>query len=192
MGTINRRELLSQLLPNPEDFLIVSGLAGASKDTSELTDDGSNLFTMAGTMGASVPMALGVALSAPSEHVIAVAGDGELMMGIGSLPTVASMMPENLTIICVDNGMHAETGGQLGHTSRRTNLAVMAEGAGIPSIKTIENPDQIADAAKFIMNDPGPRFLWARVSDGPPSAYKRDFDLALRRQIFRDAYLAKT
>ena len=191
MSTINRRELLPTLLPNPDDFLIVSGLAGASKDTAGLTDDGSNLFTMAGAMGSTVSMGLGIALSAPSQHVLAVAGDGELMMGIGSLATVASMMPDNLTIICIDNGMHAETGGQLGHTSRRTNLAIMAEGAGIPSVLEIDSPDQFAEAANFITGQPGPRFLWARVTTEPPTAYKRDFDLAARRQIFRTAFQAK-
>ena len=192
MGTINRRELLPALIPNPDKFLIISGLAGASKDAAGLTDDGPKLFTMAGTMGASVPMGLGVALSAPGKSVISIAGDGELIMGIGSLLTVASMMPDNFTIICIDNGMHAETGGQLGHTSRRTDLAIMAEGAGISSVMTIEAAEQILGASKFILNEPGPRFLWARVSDGPPTPYKRDFNLSTRREIFRTAYLAKT
>ena len=189
MSTINRRDLLPNILPKPNDFLIVSGLAGASKDTAGLTDDGSNLFTMAGAMGSTVSMGLGVALAAPEQSVLAVAGDGELMMGIGSLATVASMMPEKYTIICIDNGMHAETGGQLGHTSRRTNLAVMADGAGIPSVLEIDSPTQFLEAASFITDSPGPRFLWARVTTDPPTAYKRDFNLAVRRQIFRTAFL---
>lgn len=191
MSTINRRDLLPNLLTNPDDFLIVSGLAGASKDTAGLTDDGTNLFTMAGAMGSTVAMGLGVALSAPTRRVLSVAGDGELMMGIGSLVTVASMMPDNLTIICIDNGMHAETGGQLGHTSRRTNLATMADGAGIPSVMEINVTGQFVEAAKFITDAPGPRFLWARVTAEPPTAYKRDFDLAARRQIFRTAFFDK-
>ena len=62
---IDRRELLPQLFENPDDYLFVSGLAGAAKDTSALTDDGDNLYTMAGTMGAAVPMGLGVALNVP-------------------------------------------------------------------------------------------------------------------------------
>ena len=189
MSTINRKDLLPNIIPEPSDFLIVSGLAGASKDTAGLTDDGANLFTMAGAMGSTVAMGLGVALAAPKESILAVAGDGELMMGIGSLATVASMMPENYTIICIDNGMHAETGGQLGHTSRRTNLAVMADGAGIPSILEISSPNQFLEAANFIADAPGPRFLWARVTTDPPTAYKRDFNLAVRRQIFRCAFL---
>ena len=189
MSTINRRDLLPNILPKPNDFLIVSGLAGASKDTAGLTDDGSNLFTMAGAMGSTVSMGLGVALAAPEQSVLAVAGDGELMMGIGSLATVASMMPEKYTIICIDNGIHAETGGQLGHTSRRTNLGVMADGAGIPSVLEIDSPNQFLEAANFITDAPGPRFLWARVTTDPPTAYKRDFNLAVRRQIFRTAFL---
>ena len=189
MSEINRKDLLPNILPNPDDFLIVSGLAGASKDTAGLTNDGPNLFTMAGAMGSTVAMGLGVALAAPKHSVLAVAGDGELMMGIGSLATVASMMPANYTIICIDNGMHAETGGQLGHTSRRTNLSVMADGAGIPSVLEIDSPKQFMEAASFITDAPGPRFLWARVTTDPPTAYKRDFNLAVRRQIFRTQFL---
>jgi thiamine pyrophosphate-dependent acetolactate synthase large subunit-like protein len=189
MSTINRTDLLPNIVPKPNDFLIISGLAGASKDTAGLTDDGSNLFTMAGAMGSTVAMGLGVALAAPKQAVLAVSGDGELLMGIGSLATVASMMPVNYTIICIDNGIHAETGGQLGHTSRRTNLAVMAGGAGIPSVLEIDSPNQFLEATSFITDAPGPRFLWARVNTDPPTAYKRDFNLAVRRQIFRTAFL---
>lgn len=190
--TLDRRNLLSELIPNPDHFLMISGLAGASKDAAAFTDDSANLFTMAGTMGASVSMGLGVALSAPTKNVIVFAGDGELMMNVGSLATVASMMPANLSIVCIDNGCHGETGGQKGHTARRTNLALMAEGAGLPSVMTIQTPEEIAQAAAFIAEAPGPRFLWARVMNSPPAAYKRNFDLAECRQRFRDAYLGQT
>ena len=60
-SNIDRRKLLHQLFLKPAEWLFVSGLAGASKDTAALTDDGINLFSMAGAMGASVPMELGVA-----------------------------------------------------------------------------------------------------------------------------------
>lgn len=190
--TLDRRNLLSELVPNPERYLMISGLAGASKDAAAFTDDGANLFTMAGTMGASVSMGLGVALSAPDKDVIVFAGDGELMMNVGSLATVASMMPANLSIVCIDNGCHGETGGQPGHTALRTNLALMAEGAGLPSVMTIQTQEEVAQAAAFLTEAPGPRFLWARVMTGPPSAYKRNFNLAECRQRFRDTYLRQT
>ena len=188
-STLDRRELLAQFFPAPGDTLMISGLAGAARDAAALTDDGDNLFTLAGVMGAAVSIGLGVALSAPEAQVVVVTGDGELLMNVGALATVASMAPDNLTIVCIDNARHGETGGQPGHTAGATNLAVMAEGAGLPSTMTIASPDQVPAAAGFLKQSPAPRFLLARVTDGPPAAYKRNLDPAACRLRFRDAYL---
>lgn len=188
-ANIDRRELLPQLFPNPADWLFVSGLAGASKDASALTNDGPNLYSMAGAMGAAVPMGLGVALSAPEKNVAVINGDGEMLMGIGSLVTVASAAPQNLTIVCQDNSMHGETGGQSGHTASVTNLEIMAQGAGIVSTMTISEPDQIPAALKFISQSPGPRFLLVRVLPTAPSAFKRSMDMASCRIRFQNAFL---
>jgi phosphonopyruvate decarboxylase len=187
--TLDRREVLSRLFPAPEDYLFVSGLAGAARDAAALTADGDNLFTMAGTMGAAVSMGLGVALSAPEAEVAVITGDGELLMNVGALATVASTAPDNLTIVCIDNGCHGETGGQPGHTARRTDLARMAEGAGLASTLSIANPDRLAAGARFLIEAPAPRFLLVRVIKGPPAAYKRDLDPAACRLRFRNAYL---
>jgi phosphonopyruvate decarboxylase len=188
-STLDRRDVLPRVFPDPDQYLMVTGLAGAARDACALTDEGDNLLHMGGAMGAAVSMGLGVALSAPKSQVAVITGDGELLMNVGALATVASMMPDNFTIICLDNGIHQETGGQPGHTSRRTDLAKMAEGAGLPSTMTINSPDQLAAAAKFVAEAPAPRFLLARILPGPPSAYKRDWDLAANRLRFRAAYL---
>ena len=187
---IDRRELLPQLFENPDDYLFVSGLAGAAKDTSALTDDGDNLYTMAGTMGAAVPMGLGVALNAADRKVVVVTGDGELLMGIGSLVTVASMAPANLSIVCIDNAQHGETGGQSGHTGKATDLETIAKGAGFSSTMTITCSNQIKDGVGFLATATGPRFLNVRVTDGMPSTYKRNMDPAACRHRFRNAYLS--
>ncbi len=186
-ATLDRRDVLSQLFPAPDDFLFISGLAGPARDVAALTDDGPNLFSMAGAMGAATSMGLGVALSAPTRQVAVVTGDGELLMNVGSLATVATARPENLTIICIDNGCHGETGGQTGHTSHFTNLELMAKGAGIASTRTIETESQLSEGAAFIAEAPGPRFIQVRVADGPPTAYARNFDLADCRIRFRNA-----
>ncbi len=188
-ATLDRRDVLAPLFPNPQDYLFIAGLAGASRDTAALTDDGDNLFTMAGTMGAAVSMGLGVALAAPASRVAVITGDGELLMNVGALATVASMAPENLSIICIDNGCHGETGGQPGHTARRTDLALMAAGAGLPSTMTVTAPGELAAAAKFLIESPAPRFLLVRVTDGPPADYKRNLDAAVCRHRFRNARL---
>ena len=189
-STLDRREILPHLFPNPGDYLFISGLAGPARDTAALTGDGGNLFTMAGTMGAAVSMGLGVALSTPESQVAVITGDGELLMNIGSLATISSMQPDNLSIVCIDNGCHGETGGQPGHTSRKTDLAKMAEGAGIVSVKTIDRPEDAGDAAAFLQESAGPRFLLVRVMQGAPTEFKRNLDPAACRLRFRNAYLA--
>lgn len=184
---LDRRDVLSQLFPKQDDYLFISGLAGPARDVAALTDDGPNLFSMAGAMGAAVSMGLGVALSAPTRKIAVVTGDGELLMNIGSLATVATANPENLTIICIDNGCHGETGGQTGHTSNKTNLELMAKGAGIASTLTIETENGLAKGAFFIADTHGPRFIQVRVQDGSPAAYTRNFNLAECRIRFRNA-----
>lgn len=188
LANIDRRKLLPQLFPSPDNWLFVSGLAGASRDAASLTGDGANLFTMAGTMGAAVPMGLGMALSAPDHAVAVITGDGELLMGIGALVTVAAARPPNLTIVCQDNSVHGETGGQRGHTADTANLEAIAAGAGIASTLTISEPGQIADAAAFIAEAPGPRFLLVRILPTPPCDFRRDLDLAACRVRFRQEF----
>ena len=188
--TLDRREILPHLFPEPDGYLFISGLAGPARDTAALTGDGDNLFTMAGTMGAAVCTGLGVALSAPQSQVAVITGDGELLMNVGSLATIASMQPDNLSIVCIDNGCHGETGGQPGHTSRKTDLAKMAEGAGIVSVKSISDPQELEDAAAFLQETAGPRLLVVRVMQGAPSEFKRNLDPAACRLRFRNAYLA--
>ncbi|MEK9683659.1 MAG: thiamine pyrophosphate-dependent enzyme [Rhodospirillaceae bacterium] len=189
--TLDRRELIPALFPNPENYLFITGLAGPAKDVCAHTGESENVFSMGGAMGSAIPTALGAALSAPSHEVVCVTGDGELMMAVGSLATVSSMSPQNLSIICIDNGCHGETGGQWGHTSRLTDLAKMAEGAGIPNVMTISSAEELGQAKSFLEAGQGPRFLWARVLNGPPSKVARNWNLIERRQIFKDGFAAR-
>jgi phosphonopyruvate decarboxylase len=187
--TLDRRDVLSVLFPKPDEYLFVSGLAGSARDAAGLTGDGANLFTMAGTMGAAVPMGLGIALSAPEARVAVITGDGEMLMNVGSLATVATMAPGNLSIVCIDNGCHGETGGQPGHTSMNTDLALIGQGAGLASVMTVHTAEDLAEGAKFLTEATGPRLLVVRVTDGPPAAFVRNMDPAECRLRFRRAAL---
>ena len=149
---LDRREILTRLILNPDDYLIIAGLAGSARDVAALTDDGANTFTMAGCMGAAVSMGLGMSLSAPMRQILVVTGDGELMMNLGSLASVGTMEPKNLTIVCIDNGCHGETGGQLGHTAYSTDLELIAKGAGIASTMTLSEVLHIDEAIAFLKN----------------------------------------
>ena len=186
--TLDRRDVLGTLFPDPGAYLMVAGLAGSARDTAALTDEADTLFAFGGAMGGAVPMGLGMALAAPDRKVAVVTGDGELLMNAGALASVASTMPENLSIVCIDNGRHGETGGQLGHTARRTDLARMAEGAGLPSAMTVSDASGLKAAAAFLDDAPGPRFVCVRVAPGPPADYKRNWNPAECRLRFRRAW----
>ena len=84
-----------------------------------------------GAMGGATPLGLGLALAQPDKPVIVITGDGEQLMGIGSLATIAAKQPKNLTIVVLDNGHFGETGMQRSHSSLGTDLVAVAKGFGI-------------------------------------------------------------
>ncbi len=189
LPSIDRRNVLPSLIASPENYLIISGLAGAAKDTAALTDDGPNSFSMAGAMGASISIGLGVSISAPNKKVMVIAGDGEILMNLGSIATVATVYPRNLSIICMDNGCHGETGGQHGHTSIRTNLEKIALGAGFKSTLTISKKNELQKGKKFLQVADGPKFLVVKISKGLSKQYKRNLDPADCRLRFKNFFL---
>src|SRR5258708_3533248 len=128
---LDRREAVPALLGRHEDFLIVTGLAGTAKDIAALTRDGEHTFTMAGAMGAACTMGLGLALARPDRRVLVITGDGELLMNVGALATIAVMNPANLSIVCVDNGHYGETGFPKTHPSLGGDLQKIPIGSAI-------------------------------------------------------------
>jgi thiamine pyrophosphate-dependent acetolactate synthase large subunit-like protein len=122
---LDRGDAIPALLGRHEDFLIVAGLAGTSRDIAALTNNGDNAFLVTGAMGGACMVGLGLALARPDRRVVVVTGDGELLMNVGALATIAVMNPPNLSIVCVDNGHYGETGYQKSHTSLGTDLEKM-------------------------------------------------------------------
>jgi len=186
---LDRKMAVPAIVGDPSDLLIVCGLAGASKDIAHLTDDGDNIFTMAGAMGGATAMGLGLALSRPDKRVLVVTSDGELLMNVGTLATVGIMKPANLSILCVDNGHYGETGYQESHTQRGVDLEVIAQGSAIPVTRTVTTEDQIAEAAQVLRNTNASSFILLRVSTEPPPAVKRSMDASERKTAFRRALL---
>jgi thiamine pyrophosphate-dependent acetolactate synthase large subunit-like protein len=189
--SLDRNTAVPALLGNHKDFLIVAGLAGAAKDVANLTDDGEHSFMLGGAMGGAVSMGLGLALAQPNRKVLVVTGDGELLMNVGSLATVAALNPPNLSIVVVDNGHYGETGYQASHTSLGVDLEKMAQGAGIKATRTIKTADQIADGAALIRESNGASFVLLRVSSAEPPQYNRSWDGAYKRMQFRKGLLGK-
>ena len=102
-GLVDRRELVRALIDAVPDALVVSGLGSPSYDLFAAGDRELN-FYLWGAMGGASSLALGLALAQPDRSVIVITGDGEQLMGIGSLATIGAQRPDNLTIVVLDNG----------------------------------------------------------------------------------------
>src|SRR5260221_45012 len=158
------------LMGSHEDVLSVTALAGTAKDIAALTRDGEHTFTMAGAMGAACTMGLGLALARPDRRVLVITGDGELLMNVGALATIAVMNPANLSIVCVDNGHYGETGYQQSHTSLGTDLEKRAAGTGAQLTRTILKPADIPAGAQLICEgNPNPLEFLRVKPTAPPS-----------------------
>ena len=184
---LDRREAVPKLIGRHEDFLFVTGLAGTARDIAALTKDGAHIYTMAGAMGGACMIGLGLALARRDKQVLVVTGDGELLMNVGALATIAVMNPPNLSIVCVDNGHYGETGYQKSHTSLGVDLEKIAAGSGIKRTLTIEKEAEIAGGARVIREGNGASFVLLRVKPTEPPSYKRDLDPANTRARFRAA-----
>ena len=190
IGTLDRREAVPALVGDPQDWLIVAGLAGTARDTAALCEPEANYFACAGVMGGAVAMGLGLALARPDKSILVLTGDGELLMNVGSLATVAILNPPNLSIVCVDNGHYGETGYQKSHTSLGVDLAAMASGAGIPAVRSVSEADGVEEARRLLREANGASFVLLKVTpDTGPPAIKRSLDAALAKDRFRAATL---
>jgi phosphonopyruvate decarboxylase len=189
-AVLDRRAAVPALIARPQDWLVVAGLAGAAQELTAMTQDGPNVFGLGGAMGAAPMMALGLALAQPTRRVLCVTGDGELLMNIGALATIALLNPPNLSIVCVDNGKYGETGNQDSHTGLGVRLDLIAAGAGIPVVFTINTQAEIADGRKLLESGVGLSFILLRVKEGPALKVKRSLVPHVVRDRFRAALLA--
>ena len=189
---LDRRRAVAALLDLLPDALVVTGLGSPTYDVYAAGPRATN-FYLWGAMGGAVPMALGLALAQPERSVLAITGDGEQLMGIGSLASVAACAPANLSIVVLDNGHFGETGMQASHTSLGTDLTAVARGFGISCTLTITSMGQLNDLAAQAAERSGTTF--ARVMIGlqetaramPPRdgvANKNSFRAALGRGTF--------
>ncbi|MBN8904427.1 MAG: aldehyde dehydrogenase, partial [Rhodospirillales bacterium] len=128
-GTLDRREVVATLLRDPGDLLVVSGLGAATYDVGATGDRPTN-FYLWGAMGGAAMIGLGIALAQPRRRVLVITGDGEMLMGIGSIATLAAQAPANLAVAVLDNTRFGETGSQRSHTGLGTDLAAVAAACG--------------------------------------------------------------
>jgi thiamine pyrophosphate-dependent acetolactate synthase large subunit-like protein len=189
VGVLDRREAVPKLIGDPNDFLIIAALAGTAKDTAHLCEPHANYYACAGVMGGATAMGLGLALAQPTRRGLVVAGDGDLLMNVGTLATVAIINPPNLSIVCVDNGHYGETGYQKSHTALGVDLAAMAVGAGIKAVCTVLQESDIAAAAALIRHMDSASFVLLKVKPTDPPKIRRPLEATWTKYRFRQALL---
>jgi sulfopyruvate decarboxylase subunit beta len=141
----------------PKDALVVTSLGNASYLWAAMHHRPEN-FYFEDAMGLALPLALGLAIAQPERPVIVVEGDGALMMHMGSLVTVGAVAPGNLTVLLIQNGVHAASGGQA-LTNANLDLAALARSAGIGRAQNVATPEAFAAAMGADGAGDGARFL---------------------------------
>lgn len=188
-SALERRDVVRTLLaPRKPELLVIGGIGSSSWDITA-TEENPRDFCLVGGMGLAVPMALGLAIARPKNKILVITGDGDMLMGMGALATVAQHQPKNLMMVVLDNELYGETGSQPTHTAGVTDLAAIAAGAGIPQTSTIRNESELAAATSAVHENDGPAFYVVKVSGNMPGTVLPPLDGAFAKDRFRACIL---
>ena len=154
---LRRREVVQELLKSREGLLVVAGLGAPAWDATA-SGDHPLTFPLWGGMGGAVSIGLGLALAQPNQRVLVITGDGEMLMGLGSLSTVGLQQPKNLAVVFLDNEHFGETGMQTTHSAASINFAEIARASGISSSWTIRESSEISTSREKLLYAEGPLF----------------------------------
>ncbi|BBC01720.1 thiamine pyrophosphate-dependent acetolactate synthase large subunit-like protein [Bradyrhizobium japonicum] len=160
---LDRRAVVAELLKDRKGAFAVGGLGASTYDIAAAGDHDRNFYLWGG-MGGAVMIGLGLALAQPTLPVVVITGDGEMLMGMGSLATVGLQQPKNLSIIVLDNEAYGETGGQASHTGGTADLVGVAKACGIGDSRAISTMAEVEAFASSLQDvTAGPRFASAKI-----------------------------
>ena len=161
-SALHRRQVVEILLQERKNLLVVAGLGSTSWDITAAGDSPLS-FPLWGAMGNAAMIGLGLALAQPARRVLVITGDGEMLMGLGSLATIGVQRPRNLSVVVVDNERYGETGMQATHTASGVDLAKVAKACGFRSARQVRKPGQLGSLRAAIHGAPGPHFAQVKV-----------------------------
>jgi len=165
---IERRDFVRRLLRERGDLLVVSGLGSATYDVAAAGDHALN-FYLWGAMGGTAMTGLGLALAQPRRRVAVITGDGDMLMGLGSLATIGAQQPKNLAIVVLDNASYGETGMQPSHTAAGIDLVATARACRFAHARAVSSIDEADEIRALLHAGDGPIFVSARIaSDDTP------------------------
>ncbi len=150
----------------PQDALVVCANGHPSREAHKAADRKGN-FYMIGSMGMAPSIALGLALAQPTKRVVVLDGDGNVLMGMGTLARVSASKPAFFVHVCLDNGEYGSTGGQR-TISSSIKLEEVARGAGYERAVRVKTLDELGAAIELALAASGPSFILAEVAAGEP------------------------
>jgi phosphonopyruvate decarboxylase len=174
-GDIDRRIFVKELIAACPEALIVTGLGSPSYDVFAAGDRDEN-FYLWGAMGGASALALGLALAQPQKSVLVITGDGEQLMGLGSLASIGAQKIKNLTIVVLDNGHYGETGMQLSHTSLGTDIVGVAKACSLDWSFPVREMSGVSDIAQHVnaRNGSGLANVFIKAEEYPKALPARD------------------
>ena len=162
VGTLDRRAVVASLLADRKDLLVVTGLGSAAFDTMAAGDHDLN-FCLWGGMGSAAMIGFGLAMAQPDRPVLVLTGDGEMLMGFGSLATIAVKKPGNLTIAVLDNEHYGETGMQPSHAAQGVDIDKVAAVCGFDWTAKIADMAGVSHLSKRIHAGDGLKLVTIKI-----------------------------
>jgi thiamine pyrophosphate-dependent acetolactate synthase large subunit-like protein len=185
---LDRRKVVAEILTQRGDALIMPGLGAPTWDCAAVDDHPLTFYSWGG-MGGCAMMGLGLALAQPRRRVLVITGDGELLMGLGSLATIGVEKPRNLAVIVIDNEHYGETGMQPTHTRHGVDIPAMARAAGFRAAGTVYTAQQLKTWIPRFYRQPGPVFCSIKVTTAPAPLVLPVREGSALKHRFREALL---
>jgi thiamine pyrophosphate-dependent acetolactate synthase large subunit-like protein len=187
-GKLDRRELAAALLADRGDMVCIAGLGAPAWDITAAGDHPLNL-PLWGGMGGAAMIGLGLALAQPARPVLVLTGDGEMLMGIGALATIAVKAPKNLSVVVQDNEHYGETGMQETATKHGVDLVAMAKGAGFARTMFVTKPEEVPALKAAIHAGTGPFFAVVKIDEASHKLVLPPRDGSIIQNRMREAIL---
>lgn len=185
---LDRREVVKALLADRGELLVIAGLGAPAWDAIAAGDHPLT-FPLWGGMGGAALIGLGLAIAQPTHRVLVLTGDGELLMGLGSLATIGVERTGNLAVVVLDNERYGETGMQESHTAHGVDLAAVASACGFASASTVTTMEEVVRLRASVHAAPGPLFAQLKVAADKLPLVLPPRDGTLLKNRFREALL---
>ncbi len=183
-----RRDAVARILQDRGDALVVAGLGSPAYDCAAAGDHLLN-FYLWGAMGSAAMVGLGLAMAQPGRRILVITGDGELLMGLGSLATIGAKKAGNLAIVVLDNERYGETGMQRSHTSMGVDLTGIASAAGFVYATTVHDWKGLEAGIAALYGAQGPVLMTVKVSPVRDPLVMPPWDGHFLKLRFRQALL---